>query len=114
MMRIVTTTESSNIYSFGYDAKAKRLVVIFKSKDAPRTPGAVYEYKNVPEHVPQMMLTCDSVGSFFAKEVRDKYETAKVALTEAAAPDSDDYWKIVRGELPKPDPAAVVTEDDGA
>lgn len=65
------TPESSNIVAVAYSARIEELHVEFKG-------GKVYQYKSVPVEVAGAMFTADSVGSFFASEVRPKYETKQI------------------------------------
>lgn len=70
---------SSNLDEVEYDEAVCRLTVSFKN-------GSAYAYANVPKSVYEQMLKADSVGSYLAKHIRDKYASVKVrGATPAAA-----------------------------
>ena len=62
-----TPVTSSSINSIGYDAETKTLEVEFNT-------GAVYRYLNVPVSEYVGLLTADSVGAYFSKHIKGKYE----------------------------------------
>jgi len=62
---------SSNIKSVGYDAQALVLEVEFSS-------GTVYQYAGVPASIYDEMMASDSIGSYFARNVRGDFEGRKV------------------------------------
>ena len=55
---------SSNLLAIGYEDG--RLIVLFNS-------GQVYSYSPVPAQVYKDFFTKESVGSFFTREIRDRY-----------------------------------------
>lgn len=57
---------SSVIRSASYDQRTGVLRIIFVS-------GRVYEYKKVPWSVYQHLKAAGSKGSYFNREIRDKY-----------------------------------------
>lgn len=57
--------KSSNIRSLKY-GKDNSLTVWF-------TTGQVYRYDNVPEEVVHTLIASDSIGSYFYKNVRNKF-----------------------------------------
>jgi hypothetical protein len=59
--------DSSNIERVGYDSATRELLVVF------RQSRKVYRYKEVPEEHVQQMLAASSVGSYFAKYIREAY-----------------------------------------
>lgn len=61
----MTEVKSSNIAKVGW--AAEKLFVLF------RGGNAIYEYDGVPEKVHQDLLSADSVGQFFSRNVRGKY-----------------------------------------
>jgi len=61
---------SSNISHIGYDAAAKILKVRFKK-------GGEYHYFDVPEDVHDSLLTSQSIGSHFAKNIKNVYQFTK-------------------------------------
>lgn len=65
---MIPTPESSNIDCFGYDKIEKILYVKFKSGET------VYPYKNVPINVFEDMKVAKSKGSFYHKNIRDKFK----------------------------------------
>jgi hypothetical protein len=62
---------SSNIEAVGYDQDAKKLRVKFKK-------GSTYEYDDVPFSEYEAMMDAESVGSYFASHIKDRYTTRKV------------------------------------
>lgn len=63
--------QSSNISEINYDAVSKLLIVHF-------IKGGVYSYKNVEESVFDDFVKSESVGSFFHKNIKSKYEFEKL------------------------------------
>lgn len=63
---------SSNIVSIGYDAEQQRLEVEFKG-------GRVYEYAEVPAEKHEALMRADSVGSFFARQVKNVYPCKRLS-----------------------------------
>lgn len=63
--------KSSNIDSVGYDKETAVMVVKFKN-------GTAYEYADVPQEKYLGMLKSDSVGSYFAQEVRNAHKASKI------------------------------------
>lgn len=61
--------ESSIITSIGYDGLGKILHVQFRT-------GLTYLYFDVPLNVYDAFLTAPSRGSYFTKEIRNKYKYA--------------------------------------
>jgi len=73
-MTVITMhpVKSSQILSVGYDPKLEILYVEF-------TNWNVYEYYNVPGEVSAVMLSpSTSVGSYFYKEIKGKFEYKKL------------------------------------
>ena len=66
-----TQVESSNIAEIAFDEEKEALFVKFKN-------DTVYEYSEVPYYVFEEMLSADSVGSYFHKNVRSSYEFSKL------------------------------------
>ena len=62
---------SSNLKSIGYDPK--RLVLEIEFVD-----GGVYQYTSVPESVHRALMAAASHGSFFHRQIKDKYAYHKV------------------------------------
>lgn len=76
--------ESSNIKAIGYDVDSKTLRVEF----APRKDGTVarYDYAEVPVELFEGMKAAPSVGSFFARNVKQLYDVkAKEEVKPEAA-----------------------------
>jgi hypothetical protein len=73
-MTVVTMhpVKSSQILSVGYDPKTETLYIEFLNWN-------VYEYYNVPGEVSAVMLSpSTSVGSYFYKEIKGKFEYKKL------------------------------------
>ncbi len=64
--------ESSSVRSLGYDGADRALEVEFLS-------GAVYRYLDVPTRVVEAMATTPSIGSYLARNVRNRYRFRRVA-----------------------------------
>lgn len=67
-----TPVNSTNIEAVGYDNESETLGVRFHS-------GATYHHKEVPHEKYGGLLTAESPGAYYAREIRGKYETEKVA-----------------------------------
>lgn len=57
---------SSTIKAVGYDADGQRLFVEFNS-------GGEYVFQDVPPALYRQLLAAESVGRFFAKNIRGKF-----------------------------------------
>lgn len=75
MLKAIPTSlvESSNLAAIGYDAGSKTLQVDFKT-------GKRYQYQNVPPEVFAEFKAAESVGKFFAAQVKNAFLC--VPLTE--------------------------------
>lgn len=74
--------KSSQIAAFGYDAGKQTLAIRFNS-------GGLYHYSNVPSEVFDQMQQAESVGSFFYRNVKGKFEYQRlvfVPITPAGTP----------------------------
>ena len=67
----MTPVKSSNIASVGYRDATETLQVEFKD-------GAVYSYADVPRYVYDGFMEADSLGAFFAKQIRNEYATVRL------------------------------------
>lgn len=63
--------ESSNLQSIGYNEKEKVLFVEFKT-------GSKYAYTNVNKEVYQELMSAESHGKYFHKNIRNSYAYTKV------------------------------------
>lgn len=63
---------SSNISHVGYRETDQTLRVKFSSK-------ATYEYAGVPEELVKQLMSAESVGSFFSKNIRNQWQGKKLA-----------------------------------
>jgi lysyl-tRNA synthetase class 2 len=63
--------QSSVIASVGYDFKTLTLGIEFHS-------GRVYSYQPVPDYVYHSLLMAPSLGKFFNRRIKGRYEEAKV------------------------------------
>ena len=71
-IRIVETPESSNIRKVAYNRAKQEMRVEFAN-------GGLYSYAGVPAEVWIDLIFADSVGSFFAREIKPVYQTTKVS-----------------------------------
>lgn len=62
-----TQVKSSNIKSIGYDADSKTLEVEFIG-------GRLYQYKNVDSEKHDALMKSESVGKFYAANIKNKYD----------------------------------------
>lgn len=72
--------QSSNLKSVGYATDSKELHVEFKG-------GKVFKYLNVSEETHKEMLESKSIGSYFARKVRNAHECE--AVNEEATENQD-------------------------
>lgn len=72
---------SGNLKAVGYDAATKTLDVQFAS-------GKVYRYSNVPPETHKELIGAESIGSFFARNVRAKFNGFELEdIHEGSTPD---------------------------
>ena len=67
-----TAVQSHEIAIVGYDKPAATLEVTFRR-------GGVYHYFGVPESIHQALMTAESLGTFFADQVKDKFSYKKIS-----------------------------------
>ncbi|MFH0880626.1 MAG: KTSC domain-containing protein [Lentisphaerota bacterium] len=63
--------ESTLIKSVSYDPATQVLTLVFVKNDE------TYEYKNVPEDIYKGLMAAESKGSYFASDIKGKYEFVK-------------------------------------
>lgn len=66
-MKVVST----NINDVSYDPKSQTMSITFKD-------GSIYNYLNVPEGVYERLLKANSVGSYFAMYIKNRFSTTRV------------------------------------
>ena len=71
MTETIEVKKSSNIKQVDYDPNKLRLVVHFKN-------GTKYEYLGVNTAMFERLATADSMGSFFHKNIRNRYDSKKL------------------------------------
>lgn len=71
MVGINFEEQSTTIRSISYDKGEMKLLVEFKS-------GGTYEYNGVDEEVYSEFISQPSVGSYFHKSIKGKYEATKL------------------------------------
>lgn len=75
---------SSNIYALGYDRASETLYVEFHS-------GAmVYSYEGVKESTYDMLVSADSVGSFYANHIKGSYTSNQVGTGNITERDNEE------------------------
>ena len=62
---------STSLASVGYDSESDRLEIEF-------VQGAVYEYFAVPPTIHQSLIEADSIGGYFAANIKGKYDFKKL------------------------------------
>lgn len=73
---------SSTIKAIGYGSESQILMVQFKSK-APDKPSDLWEYAGVGADIWAELRGAESVGSYFAKNIKGRFQGMKVALSES-------------------------------
>ena len=63
--RFLKLTDATNIYAIGYDADECQLGVVFTT-----ATDQVYLYENVPSRLFADLVNAESMGSFFAKNIK--------------------------------------------
>ena len=66
-----TKVISTNLKRVSYGEKTHDMLIQFQS-------GAVYQYRDVPGNISQGLLQADSPGTFFNKNVRNRYTYKRV------------------------------------
>jgi hypothetical protein len=66
-MNNLTPVQSSNIAAVGYDQDQKILFIQFKGKET------IYEHRGVPFDTYELMMSADSIGSFYARNIKKNY-----------------------------------------
>jgi hypothetical protein len=66
-----TNVQSSSIKSIGYNTEELILEVEFAR-------GAIYSYFQVPENVVKELMSAESIGSYFSKNVSKIYKFEKI------------------------------------
>jgi hypothetical protein len=64
---------SNIIKAVGYESDSEKLAIQFFNNQE-----FIYEYKNVPLPLFLEFINSDSIGSFFMREIRNKFEWIKV------------------------------------
>ena len=67
-----TSLKSSVIDALGYDERAQTLEIRF-------VRGKLYRYSGVPRQIVGKLLTADSVGTFFARHIRNAFPCEELA-----------------------------------
>ena len=70
-----TDVKSSNIKSIGYDIKSKMLEVEFIG-------GRIYQYNNVDSEKHEALMKADSVGKFYAANIKNKFDWEALLASE--------------------------------
>lgn len=67
----MTFVDSTNIEAIGYDSDSMELHIRFLNT------GATYIYSNVPEAVFEELMSADSKGSYFNRNIKPTYKFEK-------------------------------------
>lgn len=73
----LTPVESSVLSGHAYDAPSQTLIVRMKSNDKE------YRYADVPQEVYDQMLAAESIGSFYSRNIRGKYQAPSEAPSDS-------------------------------
>lgn len=60
------TISSRAIHAVGYDAERRLLEVVFNT-------GRIYQFVNVPPEIFKSLMSAESKGDFFTRNIRDAY-----------------------------------------
>lgn len=66
-----TSVDSRELAIVGYDGPSLTLEVTFRR-------GGVYHYFQVPAEIYKALLEAESMGTYFAEEIKDKYSYQKI------------------------------------
>lgn len=72
--------KSSQIDEIGHDAETSTLFIRFKAKPG-QAKGALYSYSDFDSDAYINFATAESIGSYFYKNIKGKYNFAKVDET---------------------------------
>ena len=81
-MQRLPIESSKNIHSAGYDPSSATLEVCFRDKKKEDGEGAVWQYAPFPEPKFREMLAAESVGSYFAQNVRNNPDVKGVRVDD--------------------------------
>lgn len=96
--------ESSQLDAIHYAPSVKRLFIRFKG-------GGVYEYAGVPEMVVDAFRQSQSKGTFFGKQIKNAYQTKKIAVPAPAFETEIVPLEAVKPDLPKLEAEALTLID---
>jgi uncharacterized membrane protein len=68
----LTPVKSSNLAAVGYDAIEQVLHIQFKGNET------VYQKHGVPLEVYEAMMTADSIGSYYARNIKNHYSANSI------------------------------------
>lgn len=71
-MKTIKQVKSSQLQEVEYDSETSKLIVTFNN-------GSKYSYDDVPEKVFVELVSADSIGSFFNREIKSKYKYTKIS-----------------------------------
>jgi len=75
--KMIDIIGSSNIKRVGYDGERKKLYIQFLKSNI-----YMYEYSDVPENVYKELISSESVGSYFHKNIKNVYKCDKIEKEE--------------------------------
>lgn len=73
LIRSIELPNSSIIHSLEYNMDKNMLRITFYDNNVKNKPGEKYCYMEVPSKVVSEMMLSPSVGSFFVKNIKNKY-----------------------------------------
>lgn len=71
-MKTIKQVNSSQLQEVEYDSETSKLIVTFNN-------GSKYSYDDVPEKVFVELVSVDSIGSYFNREIKSKYKYTKIS-----------------------------------
>lgn len=80
--------ESKNLGAIAYLPDAQALFVRFKEKTT------IWLYQSVPQDVYDALMDAPSKGSYFAKNIKGKFESQKFVISAQDAPVRDDNGNL--------------------
>lgn len=78
LVQIAAVKTSSVIAGLEYDPASRTLEVEFRS-------GRIYQYFGVPKSEYQALLKAPSLGSYFNREIRNRYRTKEIVRHKRSA-----------------------------
>ncbi len=106
-----TKVESSQIAEVGYDAETETLGIKFPA--GKRSAASEYHYANVPARVHRALITAESIGSYFGKNIKSRADLYPYTRIIPDDVDLTAYADDMKGRPTDPAVASVTRETSG-